>query len=564
MSSSPAIRVRRTDRSAAYTIGEVHDHIISAPTPSSTCRLPLAAVTAGTLNYDALYEMFRETGLNRVHTDLRMMLNWIRTTSLADRLQKFLESDDTTSSSSTVGETTTITQQLKIAVTVRPEHYRNLRLVTTAFLVPKSDNVSSRFIWNGKKFDKLFKRAGFFIPRMPTLDIRNAIIKLLDPRWKFVTQTDFRSWFFQFALHPSISHYFGFRINDALLRMIVLPQGIGFSPALAQHTSLFIASYVASQLQRRQLNIEYDFVIWIDNIILLTRTAADATTVKNVFDETTARLNIAKKPWEDGSNNGTTTTALGLDIDLRQQILRPSSRLVHNFVTAQQNFVQRPTAQNFFSVTGSIIWLAFIGRIPLCFASAFMHLLRATSRQALHEQSRIWANDYIFDREQIQTVNAAADLVNNVVITPFEHPCASLRAYTDASTTALAGFVFDTTQQLPDPRSIYIVPIASTSTRILPAELLAGALLSILRRHVQHEHDDNAVWITDNRSAHYAIIKGHSSSDICDRVLRLWLAHGAMPTHTQWVDTTSMPADKLTRADKYPTTIADLQPPPAR
>ena len=84
-------------------------------------------------------------------------------------------------------------------------------------------------------------------------------------------------------------------------------------------------------------------------------------------------------------------------------------------------------------------------------------------------------------------------------------------------------------------------------------ELLAGALLSIVLRHI---HGDSSpplpwLWITDSSVAKFAMLKGHSASPLADEVLRFWFKWGTPPSHVMQVPSGCMRADFLTRPELY-------------
>jgi hypothetical protein len=76
---------------------------------------------------------------------------------------------------------------------------------------------------------------------------------------------------------------------------------------------------------------------------------------------------------------------------------------------------------------------------------------------------------------------------------------------------------------------------------IFAAEMLAG----LIAARVAHT---GGVWVVDNTSAAYAMIRGHSGSDVLDALLRLWIRTAMLPSAVKIVKSEHQIADALSRS----------------
>ena len=317
------------------------------------------------------------------HPDLLLLFRWTQTTALADQLLNYVRDHPPTTPpylnprlSAFDLQWDWLTQN-NIVEQVTADKIKDLKVISVGFKVLKSDLKSSRFVWDGGDFDKLVKAMLLhsrqttststtatpsspsssppLLPIMPPISIRNVARRVLSG-WKRISTNDYKSFFFLIPIHPTLRNFMGMacRGNDGktirFFRMKVLPMGISFAPSTAQH----VAEYTTQLLRKKHPLITFDIILWIDNVILLTNTIEDDSLLRRSYDEILAELGIVAKAWEVD----TSLEALGLDIDLNQQIIRPSKKSLEKMNTALDNFVQTPSCRNFYKFHGSTMWIS--------------------------------------------------------------------------------------------------------------------------------------------------------------------------------------------------------------
>ena len=109
-------------------------------------------------------------------------------------------------------------------------HSCKSRILSGAFCVKKKQPGALRFILNPKGVNKALD--GVVIPKcaLPSYQtIRNTI---MSSEW--ISQFDFKSFYFQFLLPTEIRNIFGFRVGNRLLRMKRAPMGFKCTPQAGQ------------------------------------------------------------------------------------------------------------------------------------------------------------------------------------------------------------------------------------------------------------------------------------------------------------------------------------------
>jgi hypothetical protein len=69
-------------------------------------------------------------------------------------------------------------------------------------------------------------------------------------------------------------------------------------------------------------------------------------------------------------------------------------------------------------------------------------------------------------------------------------------------------------------------------------------LAGLVAARVTHDH---GAWTVDNTSAAFAMIRGHSGSEVLDALLRLWIATAQLPVAVRIVKSELQIADELSR-----------------
>lgn len=327
---------------------------------------------------------------------------------------------------------------------------QKILLFASARKIMKSDGKSARSVYNGQRFDlileKVLKWKNLEIPPMPPLSIRGCVRQLLQG-WKYIASNDLTSFFFQIQIHSTLGNLLGITVhlgnNRKIFKMIALPMGITFSPALAQHIALFIRQY----LRKILAHIDFDIVVWIDNFLVLTNTPEDNEIVREEFDKLLLQLGIAAKQWQfPDANNNNNMEALGLRSNLEQQTVKPAPKTIDKLNIAYNDLVNNSDPRSFFVFQGLVMWTCYLGNVPLCFANDWMKFVR--------EQAR-WLASYTNNTQQVPWTTRKRDLEDNtlhsaaqrmlrlsleVVVTgPLHALPPALISHTDASTEALAG-----------------------------------------------------------------------------------------------------------------------------
>ena len=338
------------------------------------CLLPLGAVAAATCIFDRLRALWLRHPAVRPHTDFILMCDWLSTSKLADVLSANLEK--------VLTENLEVAQHLSTPLNKRNclGHLSILEITelgiarslpaaeaptfwARAFLVEKSDHKTSRFIWNGGNFDILFHATFGPEPPMPRLHMRDAVRRLL-AGWRRISTADFKSFFFQFGLHPALQRLFGFYMHGTALAMTVMPMGICFAPSWAQHVSLYLVELIHARLP----SVEFDIIVWIDNLVLLCNSVADEKLIQDTADDLFAEVNLVTKGWQDKpADGGNIIEVLGVNVNLRDHLrptVRPTDAEKQELREARSKFYKERTIENLFRFTGKVMWFSYVGGIP--------------------------------------------------------------------------------------------------------------------------------------------------------------------------------------------------------
>ena len=457
---------------------------------SGVCTFPYAPISALTFNIPRFRQLAK---ISKFHPDLDILLRWIDSSYLFDSFTAFKKECRDEWDSTLTGNTKTSSDtevhklvEMNAIRQVGPEEVDRILLSAPAFKVEKSDGKSARFVYNGKRFDavleKVVKWKKIEIPQMPSLSIRGALRQILRG-WKCISANDFTSFFFQIPIHPSLGNLLGLSVEinnkKSHYKMKGLPMGITFSPAVAQHIGLFLKQYI----KEITTDIDFDMVIWIDNILVLTNSDDDNKKIREKFDALIGELNIIAKKWEFPDDDGT-ITALGMEINLQQQRVRPAKKSIEKMNKAFDELCSTATPRSFFTFQGLIMWMSYMGTIPLCFMDDFMKIVRTQSKWLATFTT---ATDTVpwFDRrpdlDNDQLRNICGDVRNlclNIIVQgPLHSLPPAIISHTDASTEALAGISLDN-------KLVYCLPCKINHRLIHVSEILAGALQSVLMRHL--------------------------------------------------------------------------------
>jgi hypothetical protein len=532
-------------------------------------NLAYAKVVALTFDIPRFNELAKEVPF---HPDLVTLLRWVNTSTLHDWFVDFKNKfPEKWNAALSAGRTltaqeaeTNVLVDMKVIQPVDVSNASQLLIIAPTFKVPKSCGKLARSVYNGQRFDtvlqEVLKWKNLQVPPMPNLSIRTVVKQILSG-WKYISSNDFTSFFFQIKIHPMLGNLLGIEVhlgNDRrFFKMIALPMGITFSPALAQHIALVLKQY----LKQKIAHIDFDIVVWIDNILILTNTPEDNEFVRNEFDKLLQHLGIAAKAWEFPDPETNVITALGLEINLHQQIIKPSAKSIKKLNDAFDELSSEANPRSFFVFQGLVMWMSYFGNIPLCFMTDFMEIVRKESRWLASFTSRTATVPWYDRRSELDNGNVRTlagsirqRCINLIVKGPLYSLPPSLIASSDASATMIAGLTLD-------HKLAFSLPLVVSPRLIFLSELLAGALLSVMIRHSFPFVCPPLpwLWLTDNTIAKFAVVKGHSASPLAEEILRFWFKFGLFPSHVMWVPTDCMPADKLTRRETFATSFSELK-----
>jgi hypothetical protein len=405
-----------------------------------------------------------------------------------------------------------------------------------AFKVDKGDG-TARLVINGRPFDQRLRKAGVKVPDMPEpgLHIRDVLDSLVQQRYSVIATNDAKSMFYQFELHKTLQEFFNFERPGWApagrnVRLRVLPMGICFAPAWAQHVSQYLLDVLRDRMPPA-LAHGWASAVWIDNFILAADGPATLALLKTTFDQITQEVGLVMKGWEGG---GHSLDVLGVRLDLRDHAILPlpeSSQSMADFVQRLQ--AGAIPARDFlvgFGVAGYISYA--VARYPLCLVPLSMDLLRRIGRGRLMKQ-RVHIEPDL--REEVATWTA---MLATAVYLPQPAQESTSGYATDASTTGLGAVVYD-----GDRTTALMCRCDTPHTGIHIAEMLAG-LLAAMSLTTQGE------WTTDNTTAFYALIRGHSGSTLLDAIIRLWIEVCPLPNVARRVASEQQPADALSRGQE--------------
>jgi hypothetical protein len=508
----------------------------------SLCELPLAPIVSPDFRYDVLTALFEEV---EPATEFRTLLAWMTTDALSAALAGCAQpTDKQVGDSSHIGSKEV--KRLLSTQTIEDCPRDSARGTVSAFKVPKTET-ASRLVINGKPFDHLLKSAGITVPPMPKpgLFIREVVDKLLHHKAEVIAMVDARSMFYQFAIPSSLRAYFILNRPAARLskgravRLAVLPMGISFAPAWAQHVSQFLLEVTKKRLPP-SIAQWWDAAVWIDNFLFVADGAATLARVRAAFEAVTTEVNLVLKPWEGG---GRELEVLGIALNVWDKTARIASKSHEVMEDFHQQLSRKMSVKAFLHFFGHAGYLTYaVARHPLCLIPRVMSQLRRIGReQGSLTEIELSDADIIEARAWIAYLKSVVFVARQARVGQDESGYA-----TDASTTGIGVVGYVTQGFLCAQMKAQLAP-----TSIHVGEMAAG----LIAAHACGA--EGAVWTTDNKVAFHALLKGHSGSDAIDEMLRLWIARAPIPRAVRWVPSASQPADGLSRGE--PPRVEELQ-----
>lgn len=290
------------------------------------------------------------------------------------------------------------------------------------FAVMKSDGVTARSIFNGKKISQ-----AFVAPPTTNLPDIEDVLRLISES-DYLIIGDYRHYFHQFALHEDVSSYFGLQQGEETYIYKVLPMGWSWSPRIAQCSSMTIiieagarAGLLDAAVYKHLENPPSIVMmkggastVWYDNVIGMFTDAQcrDAFYQKLIEICSEKQLNVAwkniqKYSRKDMPESNEKRAAEATTTEERSKFALPtylglvfanasSVRSRHDDATSKIKWKHDParlerwrdltcassfsTLRSIARVVGCILWDAVISCRPLCNESRSLRILSAAGK----------------------------------------------------------------------------------------------------------------------------------------------------------------------------------------
>ena len=413
-------------------------------------------------------------------------------------------------------------------------------VVLHGFTVEKKSG-GRRFVLDGRKLNDCMRHPpDMWLPRMP-----QVIHQILQANW--VVNTDGKSWFYQFPVHPDIRDFFGVKVAPqrgkfVTTRLKALCMGWKFAPCIANRAA-------------RVLLPPSEGVTWIDNFIVTADTEDEATKQFQIF---ISRCNaVDAKMTLDEKGYGVPTQlfeTFGVSFDLRHHIYRSDPEWIKKFLANSAHAKVTggmATPREIYKVVGGMVWHSYITNSFLCFLPATLSFMRDIARDLYNTAA--WDTPTAVRPSVVKEVKERTIRIKE---NPWieRGPTSSITAWSDASSKAWAAILESEPQQVSQAD----FSNEQEHWHIYRKELYAAKqAVALAARSV---HTTRLRLMVDNLPAVHSLQRGHSSDYRSNFVIAelFTLAAGArIQVACEWVPTLEQRADKYTRgvvAD-YPITL---------
>ena len=257
------------------------------------------------------------------------------------------------------------------------------------FAVIKSDGVTYRLIWDGRRFNHACRPPPpFSITRLPLM-----LAKLLQPSVRWFLTYDFSTWFVQIRACAAVAALFvAHAAKHDYPEMCGIPMGWAWACVIAHCLTVAFARAVLQALpQAARGGLIFEFCI--DNTIIAVTSEATVTREQllTAIQATAARFNISIKPssiehgtsvdWLAYNLNATTHTAKFRDAYI-QKLIDTRTRIRNVFRR------RSPTLLEAWSIIGLLLFSLYAARIPLTHASEVVTWLAHNAPH--HDDSAQW------------------------------------------------------------------------------------------------------------------------------------------------------------------------------
>jgi hypothetical protein len=371
---------------------------------------------------------------------------------------------------------------------------RDSKFVDGAFLVLKSDGVSSRFIWNGKRLSLAqYVPWDHGIPCMKSLAMWMA-------KHSWMMNADGMSWFYQFEVSPEVGAWFSLRQGARKWRMARLPQGWAASVAIAQTASLILLEGLNGSP-------------WIDNFSLVSHDKCTLLREWSIFSDRCKYVGaVLKGPEPEPAQTGVHFNLYFDLIDHRYKVdptwvLRIS--LAHSMLTQKQHISWRACQ----SLTGCLVWYSWISDLILG-----LTLYRSMRFLARHTRADPPPGQMIEIPDKVrQEWTGLLKTMQTGSWVQYSPPTGKVHILTDASWKGLCAIVWQDGQP-------YARQLTTNKHEMLPGPINMPHLelqaldwgLGEATRLGLIEPGNLVVWSTDCLPAGLGMYKGHSPASECN------------------------------------------------
>ena len=208
-------------------------------------------------------------------------------------------------------------------------------IVCSAFVVPKSDRITGRFIWNGKQLNQ----ACDIIWPCPLSGPAEVLAFSMQHDW--ATQADATSFFYQIPSGLPL----GIIWHDMVFHLTRLPMGWKAAPGIAQHISM-------------ELIRDLPAYSHIDNFLLMGHTAEELTTTVSTFMSRCSYVNLELKAPPAAPAQTLVALGLHMDLVLKRHQLDPSwvashTAYIQHWISARRGKIK---VRSYWVALGLCIW----------------------------------------------------------------------------------------------------------------------------------------------------------------------------------------------------------------
>jgi len=331
-------------------------------------------------------------------------------------------------------------------------------------------------------------------------------------RFSYGVTLDAVSYFYQFPFENG--EYFALAQNNArgapsVFTPLVPPMGWKFMPNIGQRTSMAVSKETRSRLIATGIGAD-DFLleVWIDNFIGAATSLATLLQLQTMLQTVCAEANIVLHEPEV-SDHYRQMHILGIVYNFHSRTFVQDDKWKRSTEDLLDHMRFRPLCyREMASVTGKLLWAAFLRHIPLASCNSLIHVCRLTAANI--RDGAKWEDPFPCNRAPLraQFIRLYASYC-----LPFAHkplaPLPTVLSYSDGFTdTKRSTWAFSSGDIVRS--GSFAAPI-----NIYFAELLAAsyALIEMAR------FAKRAVLCIDNSAVLYALHNGHSSNVAADTII---------------------------------------------